>query len=218
MTTTITRMYATEAQAAAAVDQLKQNRSWRGTVTLVSLESLGGGDVPLERIANAIEEAGLHRNQALTFAKAVKQGPALVTVIAPFGTAQLAQDVLEGFKPMAGAAARADHYSGATIGPAPFSSLFNLPVLSRNPAPFSSFWNISPISSGGTRAGRGWRNTLSLPFPALSRKRGSFLPFATLSRSSKPAASVSRSRGPVLPFPTLLKHKPRSTLPIIRRK
>ena len=95
MTTTVTRLYETSNQAAAAVTALKTAGFADDEINLIGPDAGTGG-----ALIGAIMKTGATEDNARAFAEGVSKGGGLVTVYAPFGWGLKATNTLEKLKPV----------------------------------------------------------------------------------------------------------------------
>lgn len=143
MSTTITRLYSTDSDAAAAVSNLKKVGFLDEMITHIS----GVGNVGA--LEAAIERAGVPASHARVYAGQVAQGASLVTVDAPVFTSGRAAQILERYSPIDTGIAEPDVFQQAEIAVIPrhlsdppttklldsdsyFSRLFGLPLLTNS--------------------------------------------------------------------------------------
>lgn len=142
MSTIITRVFETEAQAMAAVTALR-DRGFADDAILVSRPPAAGA-AATQDVAAVLRQAGVSKPAAQACAQRLAQGGAAVTVRAVYGQGRTAIDTLA-------EAGGIDAGGGDTVpyqsdSAAPLSSILSLPVLWNNPAPFSSWLNFNTIS------------------------------------------------------------------------
>jgi hypothetical protein len=177
----ISRLFSTEADALAAVSDLKQ--AGFGAARIRVLSSKSGNAT-----ATAIALEGVPKAEAASHAERIARGGALVLADAPFGAASRAIEVLQRQRPGDTGPAEAHYGTPATHDDAaPLSALFQWPVLSKNPSPFSSFFNLPTLSRG-----RHGNRTFGLPL--VLRKAAplsSLLGLPVLSRNAAPLSSAA---------------------------
>ena len=153
MTQTITRMYGSHEHAADAVKELKSAHFPSGSVHLVSAADVKdtapgkGGEDP---ITAAVMKAYVLKAHAKVYAEGIRKGGTLVTVHAPFGSADEAMEILDRHGPIDSGVPEPPRSYLVWEDAAPVSSVFMLPVLSKNRTPFSSFWNVPTRKHGHT--------------------------------------------------------------------
>ena len=147
MSQTINRMFESVERAAQAVQALKTNRfSQFDHVYLFGRDSEGGVEQSVDQIVAAMMKSYVLKAHARVYAEKVKQGSALVTVHAPFGTGGDALEVLESFGPVDSGVPGPRDALPAWDEVAPCSSLFHIRVLLPDSATFSKFWNVPPLA------------------------------------------------------------------------
>jgi hypothetical protein len=153
MTQTITRMYGSHDDAMDAVNELKKSNFPGGSIHVVSpadvtATSAGpGGEDP---VTAAIMKGYVLKAHAKIYAEGVRNGGTLVTVHAPFGSAGEAIEILDNHHPIESGVAEPQRSYLEWDDAAPVSSMFLLPVLSKDRTPFSSFWNMPTRKHGRT--------------------------------------------------------------------
>jgi len=149
----IPRLFSSSTNAAAAVKDVLDYRFGDNEVFTIE----GGAKATLDDLKAQIAQAGVAKADAAAYADKVKGGATLIVVHAPFGSAMKATVLLDRHQPLPSPVAAAPagkplRYDKAT----PLSSIYQWPTLSSNPAPFSSFWNLPLLSdySASRAAGR----------------------------------------------------------------
>ncbi len=143
----VTRMYGSKEAADKAVKELMRHRFSSADIFVVYPPAEGA-----DNVVSAITEAGIPKYLAEKYAPAVQKGGSLVTVYPPFGTAAIADEVLDHFDPIeSGVSTRdfggADYDDDAT----PFSRALGWKVLLHTPDPFSSFLGWKTLSDQKTK-------------------------------------------------------------------
>lgn len=184
MTTIITRLYKTSADAQAAMADLHAAGHPRANVDLISEPDLfRSGKSLAERIA----EARVGKVSAPIYAEEVKGGRTLLVVrapIVPFGAARNAMEIVDRHGPLHVAGVVADEY----VRERPKNEMF-LSILPDHPRWFSSDMNprananrgtvseafgLKPLSTGHRRnsamRGGGFMSKTFWPMPLISRK------------------------------------------------
>ena len=153
MTQTITRMYGSHEHAVDAVNELKKSHFPGSSIHVVSAADVNetsagtGGEDP---VTAAIMKGYVLKAHAKVYAEGVRNGGTLVTVHAPFGSADEAIEILDKHHPIESGVPEPQRTYLAWDDAAPVSSMFLLPVLSTDRTPFSSFWNIPTRKHGHT--------------------------------------------------------------------
>ena len=174
MTQIITGVFGDPATGPAAAAALKKRGFGEDQVRVVA----GAGD---EGVLASLIGNGLTQAEAAACAGAVSRGGSVVSVAAPFGSANLATHVLNSFdagKLFSAPVTDADE----SADPAPFSSIFGWNLLSKGAAPFSGLFDL-PVLSKKQSPAVNLLNSAPSPF---SRSLG--LP--TLSRNPAPFSSL----------------------------
>jgi hypothetical protein len=200
MTTIITRLYAAEKQAIAAVSALKFKDD---QVSLVA----GHRDAEIETL---LGKAGVWKSQFPEYAGKIRKGGAAVTVRAQWGTALAAIQSLDAHEPIDGA----ERLAGWN-DPAPFSALIGFPVLEKfsayvvllhDAAPFSHLLKLPVLSNL-----KPWARLLDAPSPLSDLLRLPTIswakPFSSLLPDDYPA-NVAAPLSNLLKLPVLLNLKP----------
>ncbi|MTV33213.1 hypothetical protein GJ654_19720 [Rhodoblastus acidophilus] len=219
MPTIITRLFAAEEQALAAVDAVKHKFADR-EINLVTPASAESPD--LEAL---IVKGGVKPEHAPAYAEAVRQGNFVLTLRTSWGIAKDVVARLGDHEPLAPIVAETEHTSYVTPGednPAPFSALLGLPVLEEfksnielvdHPAPLSDLLKLPVLSNIGpfsTLIHLGpFSGLINNPTPLSSALRLPVLvDFQAMARNSKPWATLLH----IGPFSTLLNIGPFSGL------
>jgi hypothetical protein len=142
MTTIISRLYAAEEHAVAAVDALKLK--FRDEhINLVTPTS--SQDANIEDLA---VKGGVSSSDAAVYADKVREGHSLVTVHAPWGFAKHAIKTLDTHGPVASGVRNPDyHYVPGWNEAAPFSAFFGQSVLAKSKSSFKLLDDPTPLSS-----------------------------------------------------------------------
>jgi hypothetical protein len=153
MSTIITRLYKTHKQALDAVNDLKRNGFSEGSINLVA--SAGDGEAgsgtssqSADALVASILKGGVSGANAKVYAEAVRRGGSLVTVVALFGSALKAGEILDRFDPVIGGVPASDEYAES---PGPIAQLLkgrSKTVLLDQAAPFSSLLHIPAVIRG----------------------------------------------------------------------
>lgn len=141
MSTEITRMYASAADAAQAAAELREE----GFDDLYLVSPPAAADVPLSAIAAQIAEGRVLLAEAKVYAHGVAAGRSLLTVHAPFGSGRLAETILDSHGPVD---------SGLAVPPepsmwdeaAPLSSILGMPTVIDDPDPMSKVLGMPALS------------------------------------------------------------------------
>jgi hypothetical protein len=185
--TQITRVYDSSKNATDAVTELK-TRGFKD-VALVTGSSNRSGRTNGAGQIDAITSAGIPMKYAEAYAERVQRGGAVVTVSAPFGTANTATEILNRYNPAQSPANGAgpgatpvplgtetsSYRSGTESGSWTLSSALGIPELISSNTFFSGF----PLLIS------------SKPFSSLSRSQE---PFSSLAASQKPFSELSRNQ------------------------
>jgi hypothetical protein len=146
MTQIISRMYASPHKAKLAYDELKA----KGYQTLYlfdppkSADGQGAGLSRAETI-EAMAKAYILKSHAALYADKLANAGGLVTVHAPFGTAKRATAMLHDHEPIDTGVPEPQLPSYAWDPDTPFSSAFQLPVLSATARPFEKFSGVPSL-------------------------------------------------------------------------
>jgi hypothetical protein len=156
MTQTISRMYASKAQAAKAVEDLKKLGC--NTVHLFSAPEPSGemnGDgakvhtpPPVAGIEAAMLKAHLLKHEAKVYAERVSKGAALVTAHALFGTALDVRDALDSHGPIDSGVPDVKDPAFLWDERTPMSSALRMRVLSEHSLPFERMWGVPSVTKG----------------------------------------------------------------------
>jgi hypothetical protein len=196
MSVPVIRLYESQQAAESVRAELKRQRFSYADIHAVHPPAPGEEAATVA----AIVAGGVSKHHAEKYAEGVNKGGFLIIVHPPFGSAALAEEVLDHFGPIdSGVAARdyegVDYESDAT----PFSRAMGWKVLSHNPEPFSSFlgWKTLSDTKTGTYPATFKARTISqaaAPFsrlfglPVLSKKQATISASSAVNRlSAKPA-------------------------------
>ncbi len=150
MTQTISRMYATMAEADAAVGELAKHSFRPDEVFVVGPPAIPDGGEPGEEIVAevvaAIVQGYVVKARAAAYAQKVARGATLVTVHAPFGVGFKATLLLNRHNPI-DSGVPGPAYPRPEYDEAPLSSALMMPVRSSDLTPFASFWNLPTLLS-----------------------------------------------------------------------
>lgn len=162
MTQTISRMYATHAQAKQAFDEFKE-LGYEDVHLFAGAQPGGeGSQAPTpsrDSILSALTRAYILKQHASIYADRISTGSSLVTVHALFGTALKARQVLDGLDPIDSGVPDPVYPSYAWDQATPFSSALQLPVLTKTKLPFEKMWNLPSV----TRRPSFFSNLFGLP-------------------------------------------------------
>jgi hypothetical protein len=133
MTLTISRSYQVRENADAAAAELRKAGFDKRDINVVA-----PAGAPDDEVIERIRQGGVAATQADAYAERIKRGETLVSILAAFGYAVLATDILEKHGP-ADAGIPEQGYEKTPPDPAaPLSSACGWRVLSNDPAPLSS--------------------------------------------------------------------------------
>ncbi len=133
MTQTISRSYQARENADAAAAELKKAGFDGRDINVVA-----PGEAPDEETLARIRQGGVAATQADAYAERIKHGETLVTILAAFGYAVLATDILEKHGPAETGIPEQVYEKTPPDPAAPLSSACGWRVLSNDPAPLSS--------------------------------------------------------------------------------
>ncbi len=166
MSQAITRLYSSAEAAANTVKSLKSKKFTDDLITVVDVSDGPKTDYglpasSLEDITNAIMKGYVLKADAKIYAEGVKRGLALVSVLAPFGSAAKAIRILDAGGPVEAAV---NHDEPAVLWDEtnPFSSALRLPLLLKGTAVFSAFWSLPVLSR------KSWTLSSLLHIPTIS--------------------------------------------------
>jgi hypothetical protein len=181
MTQTVSRMYASQDQAARALAALEDYGYSHAHIV-----SASDGNNSYDGIVDTLVQAYVWKPHAMVYAKGISKGGSLVTVHAPFGAAYAAQVILDEHDPVDSGLPEPKHRSVAWDERTPMSSMLQMPVLAKNRLPMSKIWNVPAVlSKSPTFSGCLGMNTLSQNKAPLSSRLGMSL----LSRNLTPLSS-----------------------------
>ena len=189
MTTIITRLYAAEAHALAAIEALK-HKFGDDAITLVTPKSGKGADIKAQFV-----KGGVKSSHAEAYAAKVAQGNAAVTVRAAWGLANEAKKRLEAHKPIEAVETYIGHEGWNA--PAPFSALLGMPTIEDFKSDVTLAHDPAPISD-------------LLKLPTLSNMK----PMATLLDQAAPYSDLAKvpTISRAAPFSKLMNAKPSAVL------
>jgi hypothetical protein len=185
----IVRAYATSRQAKDAVAKLKNWGFEDQAINLVTPDAphATAAAAKEDEVEFAIKAGYVLAYDAKLHAKVVRNGRSLVTVLAPFGTGTIAEEILDRFDPVTSGIESKPDYGPLWDDAAPFSSALSAPVLLRSAAPASGFFFLPVLS----RTGRTLCSALGIPELSGSGAMGSTsMGFALLSRNPAPLSSL----------------------------
>ena len=142
MSNEITRMYASAASAAKAVEELREEG-----YDDIHVVNPAAADVPLSAIAAQIALGRVHLPDARIYAKGVAAGKTLVTVFAAFGSGKLAETILDSHGPVDSGMPKEPDL-GMWDEATPLSSTLAMPVLINDPDPMSKILGIPAVTDG----------------------------------------------------------------------
>ena len=164
MSQTINRMYETLARANNAAWALRHEG-----FTDVHVCSRGAAGSSTDAIIAALTKGLVLKAHAKVYAEGIQHGASLVTVHAPFGTADAATSVLERHGPIDSGVPEPELDMLLWDEAAPCSSAMRVRVLLDDSMTFSRFWNVKPL----VKSGKTTSSALGLP-----ESRGSRGPFS----------------------------------------
>jgi hypothetical protein len=149
MTQTIIRMYENEAQGSKAAAELRQE----GFENVFKFESAGGkGAAAAKARAGLIDDmaaAHIWKSHAEVYATELEKGGSLVVVYAPFGTALVADRILDAHAPVhKGLHAEPEDREIEWDEAAPLSSLLQIPVLTNTDHPMELVSGFPSLTKG----------------------------------------------------------------------
>jgi hypothetical protein len=190
MSQTINRLYDSLERANQVAGVLRSNRRVRfDQVHVVGRYAGGGAERSVDDIVAALMTAYVLKAHARVFAPRIQQGGAMVIVHAPFGTAMVAQSILDQHGPIDSGVAEARDKPLLWDDAAPCSSALRLRVLLPDSATFARFWNVPPLAK------RGATTSSALGLPEVSDSRGPFTGSFPLPLLSNKGAIFSAALG-----------------------
>ena len=133
MTQTISRIYRAREDADAAAAELKKAGYDGRDINVVA-----SAEAPDEEILARIRKGGVAATHAKVYVERIKQGETLVSILAAFGYAVMAIEILEKHGPADTGLPEQGHEKTPPDPAAPLSSAAGWRVLSNDPAPLSS--------------------------------------------------------------------------------
>ena len=202
MTTIVSRLYATQEQAAQAADLLTSTRFSAADVNLVTPPA--EPDPAPGALEDLILKGGVRPADAAAFATAVREGKSLVTGRAAWSLATPAIDILENFEPIESGVGDYEHHVAETWHSAsPFSDFLGWPTLIDSKS-------SSDLLDGDSSSSLGLPTvTRARPFSALSKSDKAF---SALAKSDKPFSQLLDKAAPfsaLFGLPVILKSPPR---------
>ena len=162
MTQTITRMFASHAEAEKALNTLKGKKF--SNVHLVSgHESSAGAGASHDDVVKHLTKGYVLKSHANIFAKGIKQGKAVVVVHAPFGTAKQAMHVLDSHGPVDSGVVEKKEEPYIWDERTPMSSALQAKVLASNRHPFERIVNVPSLTKDPHWASLGTPKIISKP-------------------------------------------------------
>ena len=150
MANTITRMYATRADADAAVGDLAKHGFGPEEILVVGSPAAAAGDpAQVDAIVDTLTRGYILKRHAVEYAKKVAQGSTFVAVHAPFGSGLKATVLLDRHHPVDSGVPEPVYPRARYDESAPLSSALRLPVWSSDPTPFATFWNVPTLQAPG---------------------------------------------------------------------
>jgi hypothetical protein len=146
MTQTISRMYASLADAKKAAAELKDNL-YQDVYVVGREADPAAPPASHDSIVSELMKGHVLKAAAQIYAKGISRGGALVTVHAPFGTAKQAMEIMDSHNPIDSGVADPTEPPYSWDDATPISSLFQMPLLTKTQLPFESFWNVSSLTS-----------------------------------------------------------------------
>jgi len=194
----IVRMYASETQARAAADKLRNNDYSDDRIHVVSAQE-GSRDA----IAAAVMAGYVLRSHARVYAEGIAQGRSLVVVHVQYGGGVKASEILDEFDPV-DTGLRLPPEDGPTWDEAaPLSSALMMPVLCKNPEPMSTIIGIPTLCKananylgkifGPLLPSRNWSLSSLLGMPLLSKAAAPLsaaIGMRTLSANAAPLSAM----------------------------
>ena len=152
MPQTIARIYGSQQNATAAVEELQGRGFGADHIHVISPPSQAttepGAAAPTDAVLTSIQHTGVPPEHASLYADQVRQGKVLVAVSPPFGFAQIATHILDSHDPVSmdlPAVAYVPPSAATWDSAAPLSSALGLRVLCSDPAPLSSYFKWATI-------------------------------------------------------------------------
>lgn len=181
----ISQMYAAPDQAKMAFDELKA-KGYQNVFLFDTPRAVDGQGTGLSRAETieAIAKAYVIKSHAAVYADKLATAGGLVIVHAPFGTAKLATALLKSHDPIDSGVPDPEFPSYAWDPATPFSSAFQLPVLSKTARPFEAVCGVPSLLH---------KVTYLSVFPLLTSRRTPFssaFGLPTLTSSSTPFSSL----------------------------
>lgn len=151
MTHTISRMYASKAQATKAFEHLKKLNYINVHMFAAPSANEDGTSAPgssVAEIAAQMMKAHILKHQAHEYAERVSKGASLVTVHALFGTALDARTALDSHGPVESGVPEPDYTGYIWDEKTPISSALRLRVLAEQKLPFEKMWGVPSVTKG----------------------------------------------------------------------
>jgi len=194
----IVRMYASETQARAAADKLRNNDYSDDRIHVVSAQE-GSRDA----IAAAVMAGYVLRSHARVYAEGIAQGRSLVVVHVQYGGGVKASEILDEFDPVDTGLRLPPEDGPAWDEAAPLSSALMMPVLCKNPEPMSTIIGIPTLCKananylgkifGPLLPSRNWSLSSLLGMPLLSKAAAPLsaaIGMRTLSANAAPLSAM----------------------------
>jgi BCD family chlorophyll transporter-like MFS transporter len=159
MTQTINRMYNSYESAAKAAEELRTNRFIRFPDVFVTDRNgradpqASGAELSVDEIMAALMKAYVLKADAKVYAQRIKQGSALLTVHAQFGSMATALRLLDRHKSVDSGVPDPEYVAVPWDEAAPCSSALQLPVLLDDSMTFSRFWGVPALTKKGSTSG-----------------------------------------------------------------
>jgi hypothetical protein len=141
MSSEISRMYGSAADAANAVEELRED----GFDEIYVVSPPVGEQPPVSAIAAQIAQGRVWLEDAKVYAKGVAAGHTLVTVHAPFGSGRAITNILEAHNPVDSGIPASEPVT-LWDEAAPLSSAMHWPTRIKDPIPASRVAGISPLT------------------------------------------------------------------------
>jgi len=177
MSTTVARIYESYGNALEASNHLKTSRFHADEIDLIS-KATNRPEGETADLPGEISKAGIPKGDVASYVEAVEAGKSLLVVRAAWGAAQRALRTVDSHGPAEADAGNREYYV-STVEPfslssffsnlgfsmssssvssntvlsseaAPFSKMFNWPVLINNASPLSTMFNMPTLSKGFT--------------------------------------------------------------------